>query len=78
MNPPNLDGMDGLGQYRDEILGVPQSVIARRVGVSVSRISMLEHGIIPRKKRIWIEYARAYGLWSFPNSFLVLAERGRK
>ena len=77
MSFPNLDGMDGLGQYRDEILCVSQAVIARKVGVSASRISMLEHGIIPRKKRIWIQYAKAYGFGRFPNAFLDLAERGR-
>jgi DNA-binding XRE family transcriptional regulator len=50
-----------LREFREEVLGAPQTEVALRAKVSQARISAIESGKLPRKWN-WPPYLKAYGL----------------
>jgi len=50
-----------LKEYREEVLGAPQTEVALRAKVSQARISAIEAGKLPRKWN-WPPFLKAYGL----------------
>ena len=62
-----------LRQWRDEYLSASLTDLASRVKMHVSRFSRLESGEVPKNKRCWLPYLKAYQLEQHPNEFARMA-----